>query len=87
MRMQSVRWSENIAATSLIITALAGSALAGTYDDGKTAGTTTAQSALSQFGSRDSANRNISQPMTSPTDQMQTVDGSQHFQANLTAPA
>jgi len=87
MRMQSVRWSENIAATSLIITALAGSALAGTYEDGKTAGTTSAQSALTQFGSRDSANRNISQPMTSPTNLMQTVDGSERFQANLTAPA
>ncbi len=76
MRMQSVRWSENIAATSLIIVAMAGSSFAGTYDDGKAAGSAAAQSALSHFGSRDMSNRNISQPMTSPTNLMQTVDGS-----------
>lgn len=87
MRMQSVRWSENIAATSLILAVMTGSAIAGTYDDGKTAGSAAAQSALSQFGSRDLANQNISQPMTSPTTLMRTVDGSQRFQANLTAPA
>ena len=66
---------------------MAGNASAGTYDDGKTAGSAAAQSALTQFGSRDLANRNISQPMTSPTTLMRTVDGSQSFQANLTAPA
>src|ERR1700674_368237 len=87
MRMQSVRWSENIAATSLILVVMTGSALAGAYADGKTAGTAAAQSALTQFGSRDLANQNISQPMTSPTTLMKTVDGSQSFQANLTAPA
>jgi len=87
MRMQSVRWSENIAATSLILVMMTGSALAGAYADGKTAGTAAAQSALTQFGSRDLANQNISQPMTSPTTLMRTVDGSQSFQANLTAPA
>ncbi len=82
-----MRWSENIAATSLIIAVLAGSSFAGTYDDGKAAGSSSAQSALSHFGNRDVSNRNISQPMTSPTNLMQTVDGSQSFQANLTAPA
>jgi hypothetical protein len=87
MRMQSVRWSENIAATSLVIAVMAGSALAGTYDDGKAAGSVAARSALAHFGSQPLSNRNISQPMTSPTKPMQTVDGSQSFQANLTAPA
>ena len=46
MRMQSVRWSENIAATSLILVVMTGSALAGAYADGKTAGNAAAQSAL-----------------------------------------
>jgi len=87
MRMQFVRWSENIAATSLILVVMTGSAIAGTYDDGKTAGSAAAQSALSQFGNKNLANQNISQPMTSPTTLMRTVDGSQSFQANLTAPA
>ena len=64
-----------------------GSAIAGTYADGKAAGSAAAQSALTQFGSKDLANQNISQPMTSPTTLMRTVDGSQSFQANLTAPA
>ena len=82
-----MRWSENIAATSLILVVMTGSAFAGTYDDGKAAGSAAAQSALTQFGSRDKANQNISQPMTSPTTLMKTVDGSQSFQANLTAPA
>jgi hypothetical protein len=66
---------------------MAGSSFAGTYDDGKAAGSAAAQSALAHFGSRDMSNRNISQPMTSPTNLMQTVDGSQSFQVNLTAPA
>ena len=87
MRMQSVRWSENIAAISLFIAVVASSSFAGTYDDGKTAGSSSAQSALSHFGNQDKSNQNISQPMTSPTNLMQTVDGSQSFQANLTAPA
>ena len=87
MRTQFVRWSENIAAISLFIGVLTGGAFAGTYDDGKAAGSASAQSALSHFGSQDMSNRNISQPMTSPTNLMQTVDGSQSFQANLTAPA
>jgi len=87
MRMLSVRWSENIATISLVIVGMAGNAIAGTYDDGKAAGSASAQSALTQFGNRDMANRNISQPMTSPSNRMKTVDGSQSFQANLTAPA
>lgn len=66
---------------------MAGNAFAGTYDDGKAAGSAAAQSALSHFGTRDNANWSISQPMTSPTSLMQTVDGSQSFQANLTAPS
>jgi hypothetical protein len=87
MKTQSGQWSANIAAISLTLALAAGSALADTYADGKTAGATSAQTALSCFGSKDTSNLNISQPMTSPTKLMQTVDGSASFQANITAPA
>lgn len=87
MKMQFGRWSENTAAISLLLAVMAGSASAGTMDSGKTAGTAAAQTTLSRFGSKDTSNLNISQPLTSPTKLMQTVDGSQSFQANLTSPA
>ena len=71
----------------MLLLVTAGGGLAGTTDDAKTAGTAGAQGALSRFGSSDAANRNLSQPLTSPTKLMQTVDGSQSFPANITAPA
>lgn len=83
--MQYGKWSGNIAAISLLVAA--GSASAGTMDSGKAAGTSAAQSAVSRFGNGDASNLNISQPMTSPTKLMQTVDGATSFQANITAPA
>src|SRR6266542_3254651 len=87
MKMQFGKWSGSIAAISLSILYMAGSVSAGTYEDGKTSGTSAARTALSRFGNADTSNRNISQPMTSPTKLMQTVDGSQSFQANITSPA
>lgn len=87
MKMQSGQWSGNIAAISLLVLVLTGSGFAGTYDDGKTAGTSAAQTAVSRFGSKDTSNLNISQPLTSPTKLLQTLDGSTSFQANITAPA
>ncbi|BDV41516.1 hypothetical protein GURASL_04390 [Geotalea uraniireducens] len=68
-------------------TVMAGNALGGTYDDAKSAGTGSAQTALSRFGSQDGSNQNISQPLTSPTKLLQTLDGSQSFQANITSPS
>jgi len=87
MKMQFGKWSGNIAAISLSVAIMTGSVSAGTYEDGKTSGTSAAQTAVSRFGSRDTSNLNISQPMTSPTKLMQTVDGSQSFPANITSPA
>jgi len=87
MKMQFGKWSGNIAAISLCVAIMTGSGFAGTIDSGKTAGTSAAQTAVSRFGSTDASSLNISQPMTSPTKLMQTVDGSQSFQANITSPA
>jgi hypothetical protein len=78
MKRQSGQWFGNIAAFSLFVLVLTGSGFAGTYDDGKTAGTLTAQTAISRFGSQDTSNLNISQPMTSPTKWLNEFPGEHH---------
>ncbi|SNB45428.1 hypothetical protein SAMN06269301_0841 [Geobacter sp. DSM 9736] len=87
MRMQLAKWSANTVASSLCLTFITGAVLAGGYEDGKSGGTASARNVLSRFGSKDTSNLNISQPMTSPTKLMQTMDGSRSFQANITSPA
>lgn len=85
MRMQSVRWSKNIAA-NLTMAALLGSSPALAID-GKTAGQEAGQSALTRFGSQDAVNSTISLPMTNSAYQMQTVNGAANFSATLNAPS
>ncbi len=55
--------------------------------DGQTAGQNAGKSALTKFGSKNSVNTNISQPMTNSANLMQTVDGAKTFQATLNAPS
>lgn len=85
MRMQSVKWSKSTAASLVLAVMLASSGAQAT--DGKTAGLDAGESALTRFGSKDGVNSNISQPMTSSSTLMQTVDGSQSFPAAMTAPS
>lgn len=85
MRMRSMKWSKNTAASLLLATMLGSSSALAV--DGKTAGQDAGKSALSKFGSKDKVNTNISQPMTNSTNLMQTVDGSKSFSATLNAPS
>jgi len=85
MRMQSVRWSRNTAA-SLAMALMMGSSSALAID-GKTAGQDAGKSALSRFGSKNAINSNISLPMTNSSNLMQTVNGATSFPATLTAPS
>lgn len=85
MRMRSVRWSRNTAA-SLAMAAMMGSVPALAVD-GKTAGQDAGQSALSRFGSKNAVNSNISLPMTNSSNLMQTVNGATSFPATLSAPS
>lgn len=85
MRMQSVKWSKNIAA-SLALHSMLGSTLALALD-GKTAGQIAGGTALSRFGSKNGVNSNISLPMTNSSNLMQTIDGSKSFQATPNAPS
>lgn len=85
MRMRSVRWSRNTAA-SLAMAAMMGSVPALAVD-GKTAGQDAGQSALSRFGSKNAVNSNISLPMTNSSNLMQTVNGATSFPATLNAPS
>lgn len=85
MRMRSVRWSRNTAASLTMAMALVSSnALA---VDGKTAGQSAGQTALSRFGTKSGVNSNISMPMTNSSNLMQTVNGATSFPATLNAPS
>ena len=85
MRMRSVRWSRSTAASLTVVLALVSSdALA---VDGKAAGQNAGQTALSRFGSKSAINSNISLPMTSSANLMQTVNGVTSFPATLNAPS
>jgi len=55
--------------------------------DGKTAGQTAGESALSKYGSKNSVNNNISLPMTNSSNLMSTVNGTTSFPATLSAPS
>ncbi|MFZ4857731.1 MAG: hypothetical protein ACOYL3_15165 [Desulfuromonadaceae bacterium] len=83
--MQSVRWSRNTA-VSLMMSVALGSTSAFAVD-GKTAGQNAGQTALSRFGSKNGVNSNISLPMTSSSNLMQTVNGATSFPATLNAPS
>ena len=85
MRMRSVRWSRNTAASLTMALALASSNAFAV--DGKTAGQSAGQSALSRFGTKSGVNSNISLPMTNSSNLMQTVNGATSFPATLNAPS
>lgn len=55
--------------------------------DGKTAGQSAGQTALSRFGTKSGVNSNISLPMTNSSNLMQTVNGATSFPATLNAPS
>ncbi|MBT0663152.1 hypothetical protein KI809_02460 [Geobacter pelophilus] len=85
MRMQSVKWSRNTAASLAMAVMMGGSSALAI--DGKTAGQDAGKSALSRFGSKNAINSNISLPMTNSSNLMQTVNGATSFPATLTAPS
>jgi hypothetical protein len=55
--------------------------------DGKAAGQSAGQAALSRFGSKQGVNSNISLPMTDPANRMRTINGATSFPATLNAPS
>ena len=85
MKMPLEKWSGSTV-VSLALTMMLGSVPCQAID-GQTAGQNAGKSALTKFGSKNSVNTNISQPMTNSANLMQTVDGAKTFQATLNAPS
>ena len=85
MKMPLEKWSGSTV-VSLTLTMMLGIVPCQAID-GQTAGQNAGKSALTKFGSKNSVNTNISQPMTNSANLMQTVDGAKTFQATLNAPS
>lgn len=78
----------NIAASFLLIWIMCGnSAMAAPIDDARAAANNSGGQALGLFGTKTGSNANISVPMTSSGTQMNTIDNSKSFTANLTSPS
>ncbi len=90
MRRLSRRWWMNIAAVNLALLSMfpAGSlAATGQATAEQTAGQTAGETIREKFGSQDTLQRNILNPMTSSETPMETVDGSISFPAQLSFPS
>ena len=85
MKMPLEKWSGSTVVSLTLTIVLA--SVPSQAIDGQTAGQNAGKSALTKFGSKNSVNTNISQPMTNSANLMQTVDGAKTFQATLNAPS
>lgn len=89
MQMQYGLWLRNTGISLVASVAIVSSSswAAGTMADGQTAGAAAGDTVKGLFGSKDGFTSNISQPLTSNTTPLNTMDGKTGFSANIAMPS